>query len=399
MKNTTMKKWFGKILGITMALGLCFGSSVPAMAAGEATPGTEDAPADAYLTKELQLADGVTVPDAAFTFTFEKIKEDGAAPTDAMPAITDKTITYTTADTATPDADGLVKIKKISGKILDGVTFTHAGEYEYKVKEAETGYTLVDGKETMQYSKAEYTMHVIVSNKDDGTGVYVKYVVVDRVLNDAGTAEAEKVDSGDTTGTNTFTFTNVFTRVGGGTEAGNPSPLEISKTVTGDAGDKTKEFEFELTLTKSPTERDDITSYPATITKADGTVENVNVMVGQANTFKLKHGEKLSFDKAGTYPGVLPAGTRYTVTETGANGYTTTAEVVQNGGTSETINDVTVNNKLVGDKENYAKYSNEKSSAAPTGILINNLPFILLIGGAIAAFVLYIAAKRRRSMR
>lgn len=393
MKNNKIKRILTSVLGMTMALGLCMGTSVPVKAANEVMEGTEDAPADAYLTKELQVAEGVTVPGATFTFQFEQVKEDGGTPTAQMPAITDKTIAYTNADTVVADASGLMKIKKISGKILDGVTFTHAGEYEYKVTEAQTitGHTLDADNETMQFSKAEYTMRVIVNNKADGSGVYVKYVVVNRVLNDAGSADAAKVTPGDDVITNAFTFTNVFTREGSLLDG--KSPLEITKTVTGDAGDKTKEFDFSLTLKKAATESAAVTEYPAVITRADGTTENVTVQVDTAFTFKLKHGDNLSFKDS------LPAGTRYTVAETAVTGYTTSAKVKENGGTEETISNVTVTNKLVGDHENYARYTNDKSVTPPTGIIINNLPFILLIGVAIGAFALMIAAKRRRSMR
>lgn len=400
-----MKRILTSVLGAAMTLGLCMGNAVPAMAADGVIEGTEEAPADAYLTKELQVADGVTVPEAAFSFTFEKTKEDGGAPTAEMPDITDKTVSYIETDTVTPDESGLKKIKKMSGKILDGVTFSHAGEYEYKVTETQavSGYVVDPDKETMEYSKAEYTMRVIVNNKADGNGVYVKYVVVNRVKNDAGAEEAAKVSAGDDVTANTFTFTNVFTRTGSAldwNDTKKPSPLEISKTVTGDAGDKTKAFDFTLTLTKSPTEADAVTEYPAVITRADGTTENVTVSVGVSYTFRLKHGEKLSFDKgAGATGTLLPAGTRYTIAETAVDGYTTSAQIKENGGTSITVNDVQAGNKLVGDHENYAKYTNDKGVTPPTGIIINNLPFLLLIGAAIGAFVLFIAARRRRSMR
>lgn len=404
MKSKTMKRILTSVLGAAMTFGLCMGNVVPAMAAGSVIEGTEDAPVDAYLTKELQVAEGVTVPDAAFSFTFEKINEDGGAPTAEMPEITDKTVAYTEADTAEPDASGLKKIKKMSGNILDGVTFTHAGEYEYKITEAQTvaGYTVDADNETLQYSKAEYKMRVIVNNKADGTGVYVKYVIVDRVLNDAGTAEAAKVNPGDDVTANTLTFTNIFTREGGLLDGNDPadgkSCMEITKTVTGAAGDKTKEFDFTLTLKKSPTESAAVTEYKAKITRADGTWETMSVPADESEfSFKLKHGEKFAFLGDETY--TLPAGTRYTVKEIGVNGYTTSAEVKENGGTATTINDVTAANKLVGDHENYAKYTNDKGVTPPTGIIINNLPFILLIGAAIGAFVLFIAARRRRSMR
>lgn len=402
MKSKMTKRFLAKALGMAMALGLCMGSAAPVMAADtNVIEGTEDNPADAYLTKELQVADGITVPGMTFSFAFEQVTEDGSTPTADMPVISDKTVAYTAADTATPDASGLKKIKKLSGKILEGVDFPHAGEYVYKITETQavTGYTLDAAHETMQYSQAEYTMNVVVNNTADGNGVYVKYVAVNRVLNDEGDSDEGKTNPGDDVTANTFTFTNVFTRTGG--TADSASPLEITKTVTGEAGDKTKAFDFSLTLTKSPTEGSATaaTGYPAVITRADGASEEVTVPVGSEYKFQLKHGEKLTFKNSGTNPGLLPAGTKYTLTESAVTGYTTKAEVKENGGTATTIDNATVTDKLVGDQENYAKYTNDKSVTPPTGIIINNLPFILLIVLAIGAFASMIVVKRRRSMR
>jgi len=51
----------------------------------------------------------------------------------------------------------------------------------------------------------------------------------------------------------------------------------------------------------------------------------------------------------------------------------------------------------VSEKKASATVTNTLESTSPTGVIINNLPFIMMIVVAAAGFVAYIAAKRRRS--
>jgi hypothetical protein len=123
--------------------------------------------------------------------------------------------------------------------------------------------------------------------------------------------------------------------------------------------DKDKEFDFTITV-----------ELPKNNT------ETYNV----PKTAKLSHnGESLNVAK-------LPIGTKITVQEAAADGYTAKW-------TSSDQNKTTV---LVGEKGAYIKCTNtfEDNSVTPTGIIINNLPYVLVILLAIGGIAVF-ARKRR----
>lgn len=60
---------------------------------------------------------------------------------------------------------------------------------------------------------------------------------------------------------------------------------------------------------------------------------------------------------------------------------------------------MTVSNKLVGEGANYADVENNYDESPITGIVSNNLPFIVLMGAAVFGFAAYLVIKRRRFVR
>ncbi len=90
--------------------------------------------------------------------------------------------------------------------------------------------------------------------------------------------------------------------------------LQITKTVTGDAGDTTFEFHFVVELKNYSDEVD--------YKKSDGSTGKIK----SGGTITLKHGEQVTILN-------IPVGTEYSVTETEANqnGYTTTATGTEGG--------------------------------------------------------------------
>lgn len=459
MKNKKLGKMMKGLLISTMALSMCLGTTGTVFASehvqdgdNQYMQGTQKNPAEAFITKNLIMAEGMNTPKGKFVFQFEKVSVDNANTEDAkatMPKIDDKKIAYEAG--RLPATDGLIQAKNISGNIVEGLTFKHAGEYVYKVtekggKENFEEYTWQE-KEDMDFSLAEYKMTVVVANKlkEDADGnivepnefipktgggyeTYIKYIAVEKMKDDKGTETNGKVDPENDLGKNTFTFENTFTRIGNtvpnqpGTpgypmDPNDPSKpdsnypndpdypgkpvdpadpdahnsLTISKTVTKD-GDLSRDFNFTLTLQKSKTEAAGVTSYDAYKIDQIGNSTKITVPVGEAKTFELKHNEKLVFP-------LLPVGTKYDISETAATGYTTTLKTKEDGKQEVAEISATVTNKLIGDETNYAKYTNEKPSTPPTGILINNLPFIMLIVVAIGAFAAFIVSKRHKRAR
>ena len=97
----------------------------------------------------------------------------------------------------------------------------------------------------------------------------------------------------------------------------------------------------------------------------------------------------------------MPVGTTYTLTENNGNTVTNYDTTIsgKTDGAEFTEKAMTVSNMLVGEDSNYADVENSYDANPITGIVSNNLPFIVLIGAAIAGFAAYLIIKRRRFVR
>ena len=208
------------------------------------------------------------------------------------------------------------------------------------------------------------------------------------VINGTNGPQIEKITAQGANGkTDKILFTNTYAK--------NDATLTIEKNTEGDYADKTRKFDFEITFTKSP--MSDQTTFTGTIG-----AQSVEYTAGQTKTFKLADGEKLVFNN-------LPVGTTYMVKELAAtDGYTPKVTVVENKTTTvtnktvqetEALDTLKENgkNNLVGENENKVTFTNTYKDVAVTGIVMNNLPFILLVAVAIVAFVSLAVIKRRRT--
>ena len=352
-------------LALSTMMIMSMGTSVFA-----ANVGTKDQPATASVTKDLQFAEGITTPNATFEFSALKVVPETA---DA-PEATIAPINYSNTDEKGTLSAGKYSVKKDS-EIVFG-TFPHAGEYKYTVKETKGN---VEG---MSYSTQEYTLKVFVANDEANGGLYVKSITA--------------VDNATNKKSDEIKFTNTYVKNGGKDDG--KDALVIEKITKGDLADKTKDFDFELKFIKA-----------ATTAEADKTVtgkignDDVTFEYDKVTKFQLHGGEQLVFKD-------IPAGTRYVVTEVGADdGYTAGVDVIENGtGTTKktAVNDAdsvcsAENNQsnLIGEKENKVTFTNTYKDVPITGIIANNMPFVLMAAFALLASVGYALTKRRFTKR
>ena len=300
------------------------------------------------------------------------------------------TISFTAAQTGTNSKRGQITFP----------TYTEAGKYEYTVTEIQTADPEVSGEhEKMIMSKAEYTMDVYVTDGENGPAV--SNIIVNKVKDDKGKTidNKGKVDIGNTD-TNDFNFTNTYVQEAGtGTNPTNPDPTykqfgslnvsKIIKTDTADTVDTNKEFEFIANFT-FPTGTDETTF------GAEATIEgSTKTITGTSHTFKLKHGQNVKFTG-------LPVGTKISVTESATPNYKGSAEVVINNGTKEAVAEtkyneaLTVSDKTLGQNKNTVDVTNTYNYVPATGIIMNTLPYVLMIALCGAALMAFVAFKRRR---
>ncbi|MDY5775465.1 MAG: DUF5979 domain-containing protein, partial [Lachnospiraceae bacterium] len=427
MKN---KKIVKKLFAGVMALSLCLGTTgIVAVAA----PEDEAAKTAAVsLTKELDIAEGIQTPEVTFTFNFVQDKA-GSYKTqtgESLPvtstdyALDSVKLMFTSEDQQT---DG--KIVKESKNILANVEFPTAGVYKYTVTEVAGDASVANdnGKGTMTYDTTTYNMFVVVKNGNDGKTVIDNVIVEkegeegaeDVKVNPAPTTDKdENTDNaakGDDTNAaangegNSFRFVNTYTKTTGeepeepikpGKDDTTASALKVSKTVVGDMADLTQEFSFAITLNYPETAKDVAKEITAYRVDKDGIVkETLEFKEGTANPFKLSDGEYISFKE-------LPAGTTYVVKETGTTNYTGSIITTSNNNAAaeekaEKSANLVASKAVVGEMVdgNSAAVTNtyDDQSATPTGIIVNNLPYVALLLVAVVGCVVIFAGRKRRS--
>lgn len=97
------------------------------------------------------------------------------------------------------------------------------------------------------------------------------------------------------------------------------------------------------------------------------------IKIGEETTFQLKHGDTISIAN-------LPYGVTYTVTETAAEGYTTT----KTGDTGR-----------ISAAEQTAAFTNERKGEIDMGVMLDSMPYVLVLAVVGAAVIALIAKKRR----
>ena len=374
-----MRKVFKQMLATVAAGAMSMAMVMPVFAEGINYKQTE-----AWISKTYNTEVG-----KAETFSFTAIQKTGDGLIGTTANVTMPKISFEASETRSTSKRGQITFPN----------YPEAGKYEYTVTEMQTADPEVsDEHEKMIMSKAEYTMDVYVTNGAAGTEI--SNIIVNRVKDDAGQPKTGKVDIGNTVD-NDFKFTNTYVQEAGtGTDPTKPDPtynkfgsLNVSKKVV-NANSTTATSDDEFTFTA-------IFAFP-TGTDADtlggikdATGNSVKLGEDRTYTFKLKANDNMKFTG-------VPVGTTITVKETATKNYKGSAEVVLNGGTSQTVpaskyyEELTaVNNQKLGQNQNTVDVTNTYNDVPLTGIIMNNLPYIAMIVIGAAALVVYVQNKRK----
>ena len=386
-----MKKFTKRILAIVAAGVMTMGMAMPAFAAG-----TDTMTKEAYITKVFN-----TEVEKDVDFTFSAVQQKNGGSVNNL-VDTDAAVAIDKAEFKTTDGKGTITKRW-------AVTFPayqEAGKYSYKVTETGNSLRLDDKgeKEKMLMSKAEYLMDVYVSNTATG-GYEISNIVVSKTKNDKGEADSTigKVDisNGNDNG---FKFVNTYVQEAGtgidpsnpGTDYDNLGSLNVSKKV---------EKNVTTGETTKPTTGDTF-SFTAVFAFPAGTDENtlggvnangtkITLTNGTTHIFTLTDGANMKFTK-------LPVGTTITVTEDAKANYKGSAVVTLNGTQESTKaaqkynEEITVSDKKLGQNKNIVDVTNRFNNVPTTGIIMNTLPYVLMVVLCAAALFGFVAFKRKK---
>lgn len=329
-----------KLISLALALVLILSLSVTAFAAEAPT----------QLTKNYEIVGTGSSPAETFEFehlTCTQVRFGGTLSNgnviDANYVNTNGL--YPTIGTAVynaGDAGSANKTKTISVTLP---TYPAVGEYTYTFNEKDNGTAGVT------YRSETIRLVVTVTQGEDG-----------RVQVYSVHTEAE---NGEKTGS----FNNTYSS----------GELAVTKTVTGNMGDREKEFIVTVTFTAP-----DGDTVKSDITYTKGTTTNHVTFANGSNTatavITLKHGETITFTN-------IPYGVTYSVTE---NDYTS-------DGYDAARYTYPDNNKKIDSEKDTVTITNTKVASVDTGITLDSLPFVLILAVCAGAVVLFVI-KRRNSV-
>ena len=428
-------------LALALALAVCFASFITVSAAQPY--GEDGASAQAAITKLLKVPYGTAIPSANFKFKVTPISVDGD--TNVKPPVAgignngDVTIAF-----PAPGTPPAYTFKETIGdtdyyylessELFGNVNFTNAGVYKYEIEELGSDFTNVGTPPTapyekMSYSNAKYAVEVYV--KDGANGTFIYFIGAVTVTKDDGTPGSTKVDPTPGSISEDFKysqmmFTNTYVKANGGTDPKDPDnwTLSVSKNILGAFASNTIYFTYNMKVF-TPSLITPAETYKAYVVEADsanagkykvvtaaanysgaiGTDGSISFASSASVTFKLKANQYLVFIDT-------PVGTSYEITETGTAGYIPSVIVTYNDakGSNEigskgaslvlplSTNNFYKTTLYVGEGANSADFINENDTTTPTGLDLNDLPFIgmiiLALGAAVAVIVVKVRKRR-----
>ena len=292
----------------------------------------------------------------------KKVESSGNA---AAPANAEFTFRLTVSDDV--KVYSKVKLTKDGNDITKSSVQSNKNQWEFKLKDKEsvqiTGIRLDDNN--VKVEEVINDDHYTTTNTVDGV----------KSTGDGKVAKVTpKIDG------NTVEFTNTY-------NVPNLNSMTIKKVVTGEFGDRDKSFAFSVKLTDKGGKE---------ITGEFHTSEN-GANVTRLDAFTLKHGQLVELKN-------IPIDTTITITESNANDYDTKAtnygkadnktfvyKVVNENG--EAVLKSKDNNQTVAD--NAITVTNDFDGTPDTGVLLDTLPYLILLAVAVAGGVLVVVRKRK----
>ena len=413
-----------KAISVALMAMLFFSSALFAFATtGAPLQGTEANPAKVVIGKLFKMPDGTTTPSATFTFDISKVSIDDKttqADLATMPDVTPKNVSFTDKDKFPVPANGVKLVYKQTASVFDGIAWPHAGVYAYKVVERDKTYNIADPtKEDLTYSKAEYELTAYV--QDGANGLYVHAIAAKILVKDDSstgtTGDKINPQPGDPTIDGSYSdliFTNLYLKKTGGSNPVTDTVLTIHHEVANPYADQTKYFEYSVVVNKPAAMANVQLTYKAFVMDANNTVVTsqdnaasnnikpdkygsyIEFTPGTPLKVNLKHGQWLSFVD-------LHVGSTYTATASAVADYKHSFIITEKDvkgpvqmapGPNQAWGLTT--ERMITEGTDRADFTASYKIVTPTGISVDNLPYIVLIAVALAGLAGYAAAKSRR---
>lgn len=354
-----------KLLSIGLAAMLAFGLATTSFAATDdaaaeptATPTYTDVN-QAIIKKVYAATNSDTIsPAETFNFTIERTDVSDAAAgitKDNMPLPTIGTVEYVAgeAGSETKEKKLIVNLDDAEGNSI----YRSVGVYTYTITETPgttAGVTYHSDPIILKVTVIEQNSQIRVA------AVHTEKTIVDTDKNKKDTTKSDKI-------TNTYSA----------------GKLTVSKVVTGKLGDKSKKFDITVTFTSDKEVKEDIYDAASTVLVAKKTGWTKNEQTGKYTATAVLHlanGDAVTFKN-------IPYDVTYEVTESNYTG--------NNGGYDTPAYSYSDTAKKIDSAEDTVTVTNNKDGNIDTGVVLNNMPYILVLAVLAAGVAVFIIRKRR----
>ena len=363
-----LNKLFAILVAMAMVLSL---SVVSAFAATENSEGAD-------VVKKIVMPKGVNIPaDASVVISATLDTIDGVAPAanNTSGVIANKTLDLSSplmTDKTSSDTEDYYYFH--TGNLVNKDSYTHGGQYVYTVKETADlkASTLEGGSEADENTKT-YEMTVNVKSDKTIDSVYVKDGATKKTILKEVTSETVEDYAA-----NGVSFTNKIS-IKRTSEDYNNSAFGVKKIVqdnTNGVSDKGTKFAMKIKVDLPASNQSAKYVYNGetkTITEATQEIE-----------IELADGETLYFTE-------IPVGAVVTAVETDSRAAEDASAAYQKSGEVKNDTNITQDNKVK------AEITNKRNDTDNTGILVSNLPYIVLALVAIGGMVAYVVIRRRNA--
>ena len=414
MKKKSLQKISRLFASAALVGTMCLGSVASVNAAnGEPNKWTESQEAKAAITVEYKMGKSVDTPANTVSFVFDKV--NGPVQKSDMPDITVADVNFPAKvdEVLASDSNDIKVLRKQSDNFLesfktamDTSDVMTTGEYQYTVHSTSSVSKNKDADE-FKASDAVYNLNIFVAQNSQGK-LYIKGLGITQKFDDGGSAgSSTKIDGTPGNGTGStegdfsaLKFVNVYTAKAGNTDPDTkPDPdkkdtyaFKVSNTTEGNT-DEAGNFTYTMTVNK-PTgfsTKDNTFVYYVNGKEKTGTY-------GTALEFTLDNAQNMMIKSC-------YAGSTVSVNQAGRANWTATAVQMFDGKAEAQLSaamgkDLAASG-ILGQKENKVDYTNTYKDIAVTGIIVNNFPFIIMIGMAIVAFagIVVMNSKKRMNRR
>lgn len=350
------------VVAATMVLALV-GVAAPAWAeGGSKLPVTGNT---VTITSTLIMNKDAVEPNAKFEYSISPAGTSELTSTSSMPvtpgvddavSLSPASVNYSAKDLISVDnPDGVTKtITAQMSAVLDASKFTAPGIYRYKITQTPLQ---LDG---LNVTYKELFLDVYVENVENGSSGYVV----------GGCTLSVKAGSGE----KAAGFVNKYAT----------HKLTITKVVTGNQGDKNKDFEFTVTIKGADGE----TYKYATVKGSTPTPNEINATSGTAINVSLKNGESVIFY------GLSPED-KFTVTEKNysSDGYKTSYKI---GDDTSSTEGYSTTEEAIGSSDTTVIFTNTKDATVPTDVIRTVAPYVAIVAFAAVMGVVFFRPRRNR---